>query len=89
MEPPPLPAPIRFATFHGKQIGLIGSNLCISNLEKARQSASVWLSANPNIEIITINTCLSDSLAAVTVWYRFSSLRQETRKPPNLPNQPS
>lgn len=70
MSPPPIPKPVRYASFYGKSVGLIGSNHSISNLESAQQQASLWMNANPGIEIITIKTCLTDHLAAVTVWYR-------------------
>lgn len=72
MTPPPLPdsRPIRFATFYGKQAGLIGSNLSTAMLHQAQQDAATWMNANPGIEIVTLKTLLTDHLAAVTVWFR-------------------
>lgn len=71
--PPPLPAlkrPIQFVTFQGRDIPVTSKSQYFVKLQSAQQAAADWLNANPDIEIITIESSTSDLLCAVTVWYR-------------------
>ncbi len=39
-------------------------------LDDAQRQAVDWINGNPGIHIVTIKTCLTDHLAAVSVWFR-------------------
>lgn len=39
-------------------------------LEKARAKAAEWINANPQVEILSIDSTFGNLLAIVTVWYR-------------------
>lgn len=72
MEPPPIPDQprLRYATFRETLSGTFGSNRDACMIEAAQKSATDWVNAYAGIEIVSINTCITDRLAAVTIWYR-------------------
>lgn len=69
--PPPLPPkPILCVHFEGGATGFKTGWLDRERLEKARQQALRWMADHPYVEVISVDSCLSDLLAIVTVWYR-------------------
>ena len=41
-----------------------------SDLRTAQQEAADWINQHPNLDLITIESCLTETTAIVTVWYR-------------------
>ena len=72
MEPSATPDQprLRYATFRETLSGTHGSNRDACMIEAAQKSAAEWVNAYPGIEIVSINTCITEWLAAVTIWYR-------------------
>lgn len=71
MQPPPLPPPqIEFMRFEGTGAGLHTAGYDRKRVEMAQVAAKHWLASQPNIDVITIETCFGNMAAFVTVWFR-------------------
>lgn len=69
-----------YMIFYGRVkagIRLSGPKLLVERIEDAHQQASEWLTANPELEILSISNGAHDSSGAnavyITVWYRAKS----------------
>lgn len=58
------------ATFAGKPYGIRLGGRDEASMADAREKALVWINENHGIEILTVETTLSEQHAIVSVWYR-------------------
>lgn len=69
--PPPLPPPpIKCVRFEGSAVGLHTAGFDRKRLDAAQFAAREWISSQPSIEVISIESSFGNLLAFVTVWFR-------------------
>ena len=68
--PPPLPKPIKRMLFQDSIMFTTESSVNFGLVEKVQAAAEAWINANPQLQIVNIETLSNAGRARTIVWYR-------------------
>jgi hypothetical protein len=63
-------SPIKFERFESRLNGFFTAGRDSRMIAYAQSDAEDWMSNNPQIEVVSIDTTCTRMLACVTIWYR-------------------
>lgn len=69
-QPPPLPKPIKRMLFQDSIMFTTESSVNFGLVEKVQAAAEAWINANPQIQLVNIETLSNAGRARTIVWYR-------------------